>query len=304
MIGAWTMGEARQRKLQAAKESASTGPKPWPLSNPDIQRDLEAWFTRIGVDPTRPGIHDTPEFLHAEARYPDALNKVAHLVEARTYTEVELAQAERKILVAAEAVARRVAQDGRPGLCVVASGVLSRMLDELEVWNYTAKSNLTVTFPSEISRSPRYFYSVDSGDFAAAHAVVVAPPFVVIDVTVRQQSYETAAMGQYLPAIASTKDYKPYQVTADQLISPEFRENLQMRRLSPDAYLTQRKPEMLELMRHLPSRQVSLENGSLGYGIVAVTGYQERLSEMQGEFISIDGLTPQQIFEQDVLPRL
>lgn len=300
------MGEARRRKLQAARDAASTpsGPVPWPLSNPDILRELEVWFSRNGIDATRPGIHDTPEFLHAEARYPDALNKVARLVEARMYTEEELARAERMILVASEAVSKRVAQDGRPGLCVVASGVLSRMLDELQVWNYTAKSNLTVTFPSAISRSPRYFYSVDSGDFTAAHAVVVAPPFVVVDVTVRYQAYDTAAMGRSLPAIASTKEFKPYRVTADQLMSPEFRSRLQMRKLSPDAYLQQHKPAMLELMSHLPSRQVTLENGSLGYGIVAVTGYQERLCEMQGEFINIDGLTPLQIFEQDVLPRL
>ncbi len=298
------MGESRQRKLQAAKKCVSTGHKPWPLSNPDNQRELEAWFTQIGVDVTRPGLHDTPQFLHAEARYPDALNNVARLVEARAYTEEDLAQAERKILVAADAVARRVAQDGRPGLCVVASGILSRMLDALQVWNYTAKSNLTITFPHAISRSPRYFYSLDSGEFTAAHAVVVAPPFVVIDVTVRQQSYETSAMGQYLPTIASTKEYSPYRVTADQLISPEFRANLRMHGIGADAFLAKHQAHMLELMRHLPSRQISLESGSLGYGIVAVTGYQERLSEMQGEFISIDGLTPLQIFEQDVLPRL
>ncbi|SPA03030.1 hypothetical protein CBM2626_B60027 [Cupriavidus taiwanensis] len=60
-------------------------------------------------------------------------------------------------------MADRVARDGQHGLCVVASGVLSRILDELGVWNYTAKSNLAIHFPLSVSVTPRYFYSIDQG---------------------------------------------------------------------------------------------------------------------------------------------
>ncbi len=61
---------------------------------------------------------------------------------------------------------------------------------------------------------------------------------------------------------------------------------------------------MLEFMKQVPSREIALEDGRLGYGLVAVGGYQEQLRDLDGPNCSIDGLTPIQIFEQDVLPRL
>lgn len=171
------------------------------------------------MNPSLPWLHDTPEFLESERGDRNALNRVARLVEARRYTIKELGEAERKIQVATDAVADRVARDGRHGLCVVASGILSRMLDELSVWNYTAKSNLSVRFPPSVSSEPRYFYSIDHGRFVAPHAIVVAPPFTVIDVTVKHQFYDEDAMVQWLPPIAMSKELRPYQVTHNELVS-------------------------------------------------------------------------------------
>lgn len=77
-----------------------------------------------------------------------------------------------------------------------------------------------------------------------------------------------------------------------------------MHGVTVDRYLAKNKSDMLELMRQLPSCEVALEGGLLGYGLVAVGGYRERLRELHGTNCSIDGLTPVEIYEQDVLPRL
>lgn len=296
------MGEARRRKLLAG-----SNPVPdelWPLSNPTAQQQLETWFTQRGVDPSRPGLHDTAAFLRVEALDPTAMNMAARLVEARSYSADELLRAERKILAATEAIASRVARDGRPGLCVVASGVLSRMLDELGVWNYTAKSNLAIYFPRSVSVEPRYFYSIDTGQFVAPHAIVVAPPFTVVDVSVKHQMYDLDAMVRWLPPIAATKAFRPYRVTPNELVSPEARAALRMRGDTAQSFLSREKASMLEVMAQLPSRELALDGGRLGYGLIAVGGYQERLNDLHGKNCSIDGLTPMEIFEQDVLPRL
>lgn len=301
------MGEARRRKLLATAQQANARPgsvNRWSLANAATQQELEAWFIQRGMNPSQPGLHDTPEFLDAEQRDRNVLNRVARLVEARRYTVEELDEAERKIRVAADAVADRVARDGRHGLCVVASGILSRMLDELGVWNYTAKSNLSVRFPPSVSSEPRYFYSIDHGQFVAPHAVVVAPPFTVIDVTVKHQFYDEDAMVQWLPPIAMSKELHPYRVANNELVSPSARAELRMHGVTVERYLAQNKSDMLELMRQLPSREVVLDGGRLGYGLVAVGGYQERLHELHDTNCSIDGLTPVEIYEQDVLPRL
>jgi len=302
------VGEAQRRKLLAATRQATAMPGStgglWPLSNIAAQQQLETWFTQRGMEPSTPGLHDTPAFLQAEQRDRRALDQVARLVEARSYTAEELGEAERKIQVAAQAVADRVARDERQGLCVVASGVLSRMLDELGVWNYTAKSNLTIHFPRSVSPEPRYFYSIDHGQFVAPHAIVVAPPFTVVDVTVKHQSYDEDAMGKWLPPMLMTKEMHPYRVKNNELVSPSVLAELRMHGMTVERYLAQEKSDMLELMRHLPSREVAFDGGRLIYGLVAVGGYQERLCDLHGPNCSIDGLTPVEIYERDVLPKL
>nr|WP_315237689.1 hypothetical protein [uncultured Albidiferax sp.] len=302
------MGEARRRKLMAASSAgAAVGPTSdgvWPISDAVAQQQLESWFAERGIDCSKPGIHDSPEFLHAEARDPKALNQVARWVEARSYSGEELACAERKIRIAADAMSNRIARDGRLGLCVVASGILSRMLDELGVWNYTAKSNLTVHFPRSVSPEPRHFYSIDYGNFEAPHAIVVAPPFTVIDLTVKHQSYDEPALSRWLPVQVATKQFLPYRLPLSELLAPEVRSQLQLQRLPVERFLALNRPHMLELMKHLPSREVALDGGRLGYGLVAVGGYQERLRDLHGSNCSIDGMTPAQIYDQDVLPKL
>jgi hypothetical protein len=301
------MGEARRRKLLAGGHRESLKPVSeglWPLTNTSIQQQLEAWFVQCGIDPSRPGLHDSPEFLRAEAQDSRAMNHVARLVEARSYSADELQEAQRKILVAAGAVAARIASDGRHGLCVIASGVLSRMLDELGVWNYTAKSNLTVHFPPSVSTEPRYFYSMDEGHFVAPHAIVVAPPFTLVDVTVKHQTYDDAAMTQWLPVMAATKEFRPYRVTPTELASPGVRAELRRHGMTVETYLKRENPDMLDLMKQLPSREAALDGGRLGYGLIAVGGYQQRLSGLDAKNCSIGGLTPIEIFEQDVRPKL
>lgn len=301
------MGEARRRKLMAnSTGGAATSPvaELWPLSNQTSQMQLEEWFVHRDIDPSSPGFHDSAAFLCAERQDPKALNMVARLVEARTYSSEYLLAAEKKVLVAADAVCRRVVRDGRPGLCVVASGILSRILDELGVWNYTAKSNLAIYFPQKVSREPRYFYSIDVGHFTAPHAIVVAPPFAVADVTVKYQAYDNIAMTQALPDMAMVKEFRSYLLSPAELISPEVREDLSIQGMSLEHFLNHYRPDMLELMKHLPAREIIFGESRLGYGLVAVGGYQEPLRELHEQNCIIDGMTPIEIYEHDVLPRL
>ena len=77
-----------------------------------------------------------------------------------------------------------------------------------------------------------------------------------------------------------------------------------MQGMSIERFLERDKPDMLELMKHLPAREVAFGESRLGYGLVAVGGYQEPLRELHGQNCSIDGMTPIEIYEHDVLPRL
>lgn len=151
----------------------------WPLTNPNECRRLERAFSNRGIDYSRPAFHDSPEFLREERSQPRFLEAYARFVEARAYEEGYLADASRKVEVAAEVVRAAIAADGRLGACVDASGMLARMLDRLGVWNPVAKSTLTITFDPNTGHATQYFWVLDSDKFVASHAIVVAPPFCV-----------------------------------------------------------------------------------------------------------------------------
>ena len=277
----------------------------WGLSNPKSAQELETWFHDRGIDTSRPGIHDSPAFLRVEAQDPTAMNMVARYIEARSYSQEELLLAERKILVAVKAISQHIARDGRLGKCVVASCVLSRCLDELGVWNYTAMSSLTIRFPEAVSATPQYFYAVDQGDFAVAHAVVVAPPFAVIDLTIRHQHFRDAGMTDSLPSVVLMKEFQPYRMPAVELVSPEVSARLRICGYpTAESILERQHPEMLQVMSHLPSREASFEGTRMSYGIFGVAGYAEPLSEITSHNAMINGWTPKQIFVNDILPKI
>lgn len=308
------MGEARRRKLFAlqdenAKDEARSAlaAAGWPLSDRSQQEHLERWFMQRKIDFLRPGLHDQPSFLQAEQLNPRALEFMARYVEARNYDELELADAGRKIRIAAEAIAARLLRDGRPGQCVTAASILSRMLDEMGIWNYTAKANVSVHFPPEMGMGNHYFYSVDEEMPEAPHAVVVAPPFTIIDPSIKFQVYETASMGASLPNLVISDEMLPYRPRYCELVSPELRarQGLGDDEQKLERYMRRRNTSILEVMKQLPPRQVPFgKGGRLSYAIVAVGGYAEQLRDCLHPNCFLDGLAPPEILRRDVLPLL
>ncbi len=300
------MGEAKRRKIAAAKgnpANVATLSDGWPLTNEQAFNEVSAFLQSRGIDGSRPGFHDSAAFLLAERSNPAVIDTVARIVEARPYSEAALKDAEVAIRVAAEAVRAAVEADGRPGRCVIASSVLSRFLDELGIWNYCAKATLTVTFPPDVSRSSRHFYAFDQGQFEAPHAVVVAPPFTIIDLTARHQAYDTRGMAEALPSAVMSKAFDPYQWTVSDIVAPAYPELRAGGRTGLERFMKARKPQMLRMMNALPGRQVTYEGGVLRYVITGVGGYAERLADLTAG-ANINDRSPLSIYSEDVLPRL
>ena len=274
---------------------------PWPLSNDQERRRLERAFTNRNIPFDTPGFYDRPNFLTHEQKDPRFLELYARYIETRQYGDDYLANAAAKIDIAANALVSAVKADGRLGACVDASGMLGRMLDRLGIWNYVAKATLTITFPSGSGITDRYFWSFDEGSFAAPHAIVVAPPFGVVDVTVRHQIYE-GSEGDYLPPLVMARDWLPAKWTPEDLANPEIRAALKLQGMSFDTFLQRQNSSMGDVMRTLPPRQVKLGDTILKYVVVAVGGTIEPLEEITGYKPS--NRTALQIFEQDIFPKI
>lgn len=272
----------------------------WPLSNVSVQEKLERAYKNRSIDFANPGFADSEAFLRVEREDARFLETYARYVESRTYDDAYLADARQKIDVVAEAVRSSVARDGRLGACVDASGMVARMLDRLKIWNYVAKATLTIAFNGE-GLQPQYFWVLDAGSFSASHAIVVAPPFTVVDVTIKQQSYPPSKR-EMLPEIVLSEDFEPTTWAAEDLANPQIREALRARRIKFETFLRRTHPQILDVMGVLPPRLVRSPNATLKYVPVAVAGFTAQLEGMTG--YKPCGRTALEIFEHDVLPVL
>jgi hypothetical protein len=272
----------------------------WSLSDLSAQKKLERAFRNRSIDFSHPGFCDDEPFLAAERLDARFLETYARYVEVRKYDDSYLTSARKKIEVVAEAVRSAVASDGRSGACVDASGMVARMLDRLAIWNYVAKVTLTITFGSS-GFEPEYFWVLDEGNFVASHAIVVAPPFGVIDVTIKQQPYPPDKR-TLLPEILLADQLEPSTWAPEDLANSLLLSALRVAGIRFEEYLNSAYPQMLDVMSALPARLVRLGGVALKYIPVAVGGFVEQLEELTG--YKPCGRTATDIFQTDVLPKL
>jgi hypothetical protein len=272
----------------------------WFLSDLSAQKRLERAFQNRSIDFSHPGFCDDEPFLRAERLDARFLETYARYVEVRTYDDSYLAIARKKVEIVAEAVRNAVASDGRSGACVHASGMVARMLDRLDIWNYVAKSTLTISFGATGHES-QYFWVLDDGNFVASHAIVVAPPFGVVDVTIKQQPYPPDKRA-LLPEIVLANRLEWSTWAPDDLANPQLLGAVSAAGMRFGDYLKSAHPQMLEVMSALPARLLRAGDVALKYVPVAIGGFVEQLEELTG--YEPCGRTAIEIFQNDVLPKL
>lgn len=273
----------------------------WALTNEATQRSLERVFERDRIEFREVGFYDSSEFLRREQHDPRYLELYARYVEARSYDAGYLAEARRKVAIVTEAVRASVEKDGRLGACVDASGMIGRMLDRLGVWNYVAKSTLTIEFPVSSALSPRYFWAIDHGEFTAPHAVVVAPPYYIVDATVRYQAYD-ARRALLVPNVVLADEFLHDQWRPEDIANHELVNAIRNRRIKFSEFFARSYPDMSALLSQLPARKFVFNGVSLRYAIVAIGGTIDPLEKIVGYKPS--GRTAQMIFNDDVAPLL
>lgn len=97
--------------------------------------------------------------------------------------------------------------------------VLSRILDEEKIWNYPVKGALTLSFQPSVHPNPIYICPMDIGAQKIGHVWVAAPPFNVIDLTVRQLRYPKSAIRKSLPRYVLLDKINPIEPTLDEIVS-------------------------------------------------------------------------------------
>jgi len=239
----------------------------------DIQRD----FKDADIPTDSPGFYNHPRFIAREQANADFLNNYARFVQARNYTEDYLARASLIIPAATRAIFEELTRDGREGACVDTSGVLSKSLERHGIWNFVVKGSLTITYPARAGISPQYFYTLDSGQYTAPHAWLFAPPFAIVDATLRHQGCSPAELC-HLPDVVLADSFDPVVATIKDLVSPEVRRHFISKGYSIENELTQ----YVEFMTVFPAVETLVGETSLKYFPCAVSAPDVELEDMIG----------------------
>lgn len=205
--------------------------------------ELEKEFHQKGIPTDKPDFYDNRNFIKEEKLDPCYLFKFAKFVAERSYSAEYLEKAESIISTVAKILSKHLLDNGRQGACVDMSGILARILEHKGIWCACIKGSCTIEFPQSSNEETAYFWSVDYGRFIAGHAWVFAPPFSIVDITLKQQPY-TGTKKDYIPEIIMVKDVVKTTSTIEDIISPEVRMQMKVQRIGAHLMLQYGASEM------------------------------------------------------------
>lgn len=258
--------------------------------------ELERDFRLRDIPTDSPGFCDYPNFLVAESKEPSLLNNYAAFVAKRPYDNLYLIHARRVITKASGLLYEELLKHGRLGACVDISGILSRILDREGIWNFPIKGSLTVDFHADSGLSKSYFWSVDHGEFVAGHAWIFAPPYTVVDVSVKQQPYAVEKL-PYLPDNVLSEDKQSVAVYAEDIVSPSASAEMLLHRIPLERQLSFSVPQLTDMQNVIPAISVTGPKGSkLKYSPVAIGMPDAPLEDMRN--MDFNGKTPWELYKE------
>lgn len=262
--------------------------------------DLENIFKRFNIDYKKPGFYDSQEFLFQEQRDYSFLEKYAEYVNVKDYSTNYLERANFEIPFIAQLLHQELIKDGRLGACVDVSMVLSRILEREGFWNYTTKGSLTITFPKNSGLEKKYFWTVDNGEHSAGHSWVVAPPFMVIDLTLKQQPYKQNEQKLISDYICSTQKT---ETSIDELdvISPSILLDAELQGLKGNK-LKFVGTNFLNISERFPALQIEKENNFYKYITVAISASENPLETITT--LKLSNRIGIEIYNDLILPEL
>lgn len=262
--------------------------------------DLENNFKQLNIDYKSPGFYDSKEFLFQEQRDHSFLEKYAEYVNAQTYSSTYSKRASLEIPFIAQLLHQELIKDGRLGACVDVSMVLSRILEREGFWNYTTKGSLTITFPKNSGLEKKHFWTVDNGKHSAGHSWVVAPPFTVIDLTLKQQPYkqnEQKLISDYICSEQKTET----SIDEIDVISPSILLDAEIQGFTGKKLKFVGK-NFLNISERFPALQIEKENNLYKYVTVAISASEDPLETITT--LKLSNRIGIEIYNDLILPEL
>lgn len=149
----------------------------------NYQSTLDA-FRRFNISYDKLGFWSQPEYRQSQIL---GMNEYALFVNLQPYSRSYIKRSRRIIQQICSILYKELEKDpDNLGLCVPVSEMLSSILEKEGIWNYQVSGRTRVNFSSDLNLN-----TIFSNDppFDDGHSWVVAPPFGVIDITIKHQYY-------------------------------------------------------------------------------------------------------------------
>ncbi|SRR6266436_1293939 len=257
---------------------------------------IEEGFRKHGIDYSKPGFYDTPEFQAVEKKHPAFLMSYAEYVDSLIFSEEYLVRTRKCATEAAEFMYSALVKDGRKGACMDASGTLQRILEREGIWNYFVDGGLRVQFPATSGIRDIYFWPLVHPENPAktGHAWLRVPPFITIDITLPFQPY-SAKIAPYFSGPVMAEKFVPYKAEAGDLFENELVDLLVQQHGVPPT-LRNLPPEKREFMAVFPAFEIQYRELKLKYIPMRISAMDAPLEGMQN--LCLSGKYPPELYEE------
>lgn len=234
-------------------------------SNPKI---LSRLFGERGIPTSEIAFYNHPAFLAAEQTDPAFLEFYGAWVRARQRDAAYDTRVRRVVPKIAEILADEIIDDGQLGVCIDASMMLTKMLEEEGIWCYAAKGSLTVSAPG--LDEPTHFWIIDD-EPAAGHVWVVAPPFEIVDIALKGQLWQRgeAALVPKTVVLETSRPVtpEPYDFMSTSVLARAFRQQGPL----PRDFHLRAVPGLVRPAKFFPSWEVDIGETTLRYACAGIT---------------------------------
>ncbi len=260
--------------------------------------DLEKRFRKLGVKSFKPGFYDDQAFMEAERSNPKLLEEYAKYVSRRPNTDIYEANT-RDIVSRLLNIIDEATANAPRGSCRDSAAVLSRMLDRLGVWNFTVQGSFNIAVDGMGDEGRRFLWfddELDPGAGVRGHQWVVAPPYRILDASVRWQGWKdhvsAAISGPIATEEASSTKIRAVDVYPEKVLF----EAKVLHGLSEAELLKHYRPDVKEFYGIVPP--LTFRRGAVEYRYipVGITASEEPLEDIAGTT-----LRPKEIWDNVVV---
>jgi hypothetical protein len=269
---------------------------------------VDAKLRGLGVDVGSFGYYDQPAFVALEQSDALALEFYSAWVLNRARDAHYDRHARETVPRLAGIVEQGLARKGGVGACVNVATMMARMLDRLGVWSFAVRGSLTIEMPSRPDVGRRYFTecdALDHPDNVTGHGWLVAPPFLVVDPTLRHQRWVELhpAIAAALPNVVAAEQgeiVRPrwFDVVSDVVVKQCGIGQSELNDALPYRFHKQ----LSRVEKSLPGRDVRVDTLSLRYIAGSVTISERHLEELPSVSYLGSGFIPIEIWLEEVAP--